>query len=255
MRAAACIIDIDGTVVTSTGPIPGAAGAIAALERAGIRYVFATNTTRHPRTVLAARLASAGIDVEPERIWTAPVAAARWLQARGVTRVSLLLPSASFEEFSGFEVDDERPEAVVVGDLGREWTFDRLNAAFLALRAGAVLVAIQKNRCWNDGTGLKLDAGPFVAALEYATGRTAELIGKPAAAFFETAISFLQAPRERIVVVGDSVENDVKGGHDAGCQAVAVRTGSFREDDLAALARPPEAILATIAALPDWLGI
>ena len=241
--------------MTPSGPVPGADGAIVALERAGIPLVFATNTTRVPRSALATKLATAGIGVEPSRIWSAPLATARWLRARGVRRVFLFLPSASFEEFDGFELDGAQPEAVVIGDLGRDWTFDRLNAAFLAVRAGAKLVAIQKNRFWNDGGGFKLDAGPFVAAIEYATGARAELMGKPARPFFETAIDSLGVEPERIVVVGDSVENDVRGGHDAGCQAVAVRTGSFSEDDLQRLARPPEAVLDSIAALPAWLGI
>ncbi len=255
VRVAACIIDLDGTILTSAGPVAGAAAAIEALERAGVPFVFATNTTRSPRTRLARRLAEMGITVEPGRIWSAPAAAACWLHARGVKRLSLLLPPACFEEFAGFEIDDTEPGAVVIGDLGSAWTFDVLNDAFLAVRSGAKLVAIQKNRFWNDGTGLKLDAGPFVAALEYATGERATLMGKPARPFFETAIGFLQVPPDNIVVVGDSVENDVQGAHGVGCQAVAVRTGSFCEDDLRMLDRQPEAVLTSIAELPEWLGL
>ncbi len=255
MRAQACIIDLDGTIMTPSGPVPGAPEAIEALRRAGIPFVFATNTTRSPRRALAERLTATGIRVESSGIWSAPLASARWLRSRGIRRVSLLLPKASFEEFDGFEMDEVEPEAVVLGDLGSEWTFERLNAAFLAVRAGAGLVAIQKNRFWDDGTGLKLDAGPFVAALEYATGAQAVLMGKPARPFFQTAIAHLDVPPERIVVVGDSVENDVRGGHGAGCQAVAVRTGSFCEEDLQHLDHAPEAVLDSIAALPEWLGI
>ena len=120
---------------------------------------------------------------------------------------------------------------------------------------GAALVAIHKNRFWDPGDGLRLDAGPFVAALEYAAGNEAVLVGKPSAAFFRTAARALELPLERILVVGDSVLNDVRGGQAAGCRTVAVRTGSFREEDLAALGRPPEAVLESIAALPDHLGV
>ena len=74
----------------------------------------------------------------------------------------------------------DRPEAVDVGDLGRDWTFDRLNQAFRQLLNAARLVAIQKNRYWKSEAGWSLDAGPFVAALEFASGVEATVVGKPA---------------------------------------------------------------------------
>ena len=142
-----------------------------------------------------------------------------------------------------------------VGDLGEEWTYDRLNRAFRALQAGAALVAIQKNRFWDPGGGLCLDAGAFVAALEYASEQDAVLVGKPSTPFFVTAAEYLGIPRDRVAIVGDSVPNDVEGGQRAGCLGVAVRTGTFREEDLENLERPPDAVLDSIASLPDWLGL
>lgn len=255
-RAAdACVIDLDGTLYRSDRAIPGAAVAVTALRSAGVPICFATNTTRKPRAALVERLGGMGIDIRPAELHTAPVAAAAWLQARGARRLALLLPEETFAEFAAFEIDDREPDHVVVGDLGEGWTFEVLNRAFRALLAGATLVAIHKNRSWDPGGGMQLDAGPFVAALEYATGVESVLVGKPSAAFFETAARSLGVPRRRVVVVGDSVENDVAGGRRAGCLGVAVRTGSFREQDLGRLDRPPDAVLDSIADLPRWLGI
>jgi HAD superfamily hydrolase (TIGR01458 family) len=196
-----------------------------------------------------------GIAVSSAELFTAPVAASRWLQDKGAKSLSLLLARETFEEFDGFTLDDEAPDFVVVGDLGEQWTFERLNLAFRALVGGAGLVAIQKNRYWDPGTGLSLDAGPFIAALEYASGKEAVLVGKPSTPFFATAASSLDLPVERVVVVGDSLANDVEGGHRAGCLGVAVRTGTYREQELDELDRPPEAILDSIADLPNWLGL
>jgi ribonucleotide monophosphatase NagD (HAD superfamily) len=58
----------------------------------------------------------------------------------------------------------------VVGDLGERFGYRVLNQAFRELLDGAELVALQKNRYWRTPDGLSLDVGPFVAALEYATG-------------------------------------------------------------------------------------
>jgi HAD superfamily hydrolase (TIGR01458 family) len=254
-RAEGLVLDLDGTVYFGDDPIPGAAKAIERLRQSGVPMCFATNTTRRPRSDLVTRLSSMGIEVNADELFTAPVAAARWLAGVGATRVSLLLAELTFEEFVGFTLDDETPEYVVVGDLGEEWSFDRLNLAFRALMRGAKLVAIQKNRFWDPGGGLCLDAGPFVAALEYASGRDAVLVGKPSTAFFATAAGFLGVPLDRVVVVGDSVVNDVVGGQRAGCLGVAVRTGTFRDEHLEGLERPPDAVLDTIADLPRWLAI
>jgi HAD superfamily hydrolase (TIGR01458 family) len=256
MRPAdALIIDLDGTVYVSDVEVQGAGEAIAALREAGLPLCFATNTTRRPRSELVARLGAMGITIAAEELFTAPVAAARWLADAGAQKVSLLLAKATFEEFGDFELDDTNPDTVVVGDLGEEWTYDRLNSAFRALMGGARLVAIQRNRFWDPGQGLCLDAGPFVAALEYASGREAVLVGKPSTPFFNTAAGFLGVHSDRVAVVGDSVANDVVGGQAAGCLGVAVRTGTFREDHLEGLERPPDAVLDSIADLPDWLDI
>ena len=254
-RVTGCIIDLDGTVFFVNAPIPGASEAVDHLRRSGFAFCFATNTTRWPRSELVSRLASMGIDVSPEEMFTAPVAAARYLAGVGARRISLLLAEQTFEEFESFTVDDENPDHVVVGDLGEGWTFARLNQAFRALRGGAKLVAIQKNRYWDPGNGSCLDAGPFVAALEYATSKEAVLVGKPSSPFFATAAEYLGVPLERVAVVGDSVENDVVGGQKAGCLGVAVRTGTFREEHLQGLESPPDAVLDSIADLPRWLGL
>jgi HAD superfamily hydrolase (TIGR01458 family) len=235
--------------------IDGAAAAVAAVRRAGIPLCFATNTTRRPRSDLAIRLQGMGIQAVEEEIFTAPLAAARWLRDANVHSVSLLLPSATFCEFSEFLRDDEHPDAVVVGDLGEQWTYELLDRAARALTAGARLVALHRNRFWNPGSGLRLDAGPFVAALEYASGQTATVVGKPKTPFFTAAAALLGVPVTRVAVVGDNLQTDAVGAQHAGCLAVSVRTGSFSESDLSALDRLPAAVLESIAELPRWLEL
>jgi len=226
-----CLIDLDGTVYHGSGAIDGAASAIDALRRANIPFRFATNTTRMPRTALASRLTHLGIPASPEEILSAPSAAARWLRSRGVEKVRLLLARETWGEFEGLAIDERSPQYVVVGDLGEEWTFEVLNGAFRNLMDGAELLAIQRNRYWRTDSGLSLDAGPFVAALEYGAGKTATLAGKPSPAFFEAAARELGLPPDRIAVIGDDLEGDVLGAREAGMIGVGVRTGKYRPAD------------------------
>jgi HAD superfamily hydrolase (TIGR01458 family) len=254
LRVRGCLIDLDGTLFHGDRAIDGAAAAVARLRSLPIGLAFGTNTTRMPRSVLIEGLAGMGIDLAADELVTAPVAAARWLERHGCRRVSLLLPEATHEDFAAFHLDDEAPDAVVVGDLGEGWTFDRLNRAARALGRGARLLAVQKNRLWDPGDGPRLDAGPFVVALEYASGQEAVLVGKPSAEFVRSAASSLEVAVEHLAVVGDNVDTEVRGAQAAGAVAVAVRTGSFSEAALEGLERPPEAVLGSIADLPAWLG-
>jgi len=252
-RVEGILFDLDGTVYQEGLAIPGAAEALETLRRRGLPFRFTTNTTRRPRAALAARLREMGIPARPEEILSAPAAAARWLRDRGVRRAQLLLSEATFEEFSDLEIVNRAPEVVVVGDLGEDWTFPLLNQAFRNLMDGADLLAIQRNRYWYTGGALSLDAGPFVAALEYGSGRTATLVGKPSPAFFEAAARELGLSPERIAVVGDDLESDVGGARAAGMLGVAVRTGKYRPQDEERARQTADGVLDSIAEVPEWV--
>lgn len=265
-RIGGLLIDLDGTVYQGSAPIPGAVEAIRRLERAEVPFLFTTNTSRKSRAAVVEGLSALGIPVDPGRVLTAPVAAARWLEKEGIRRILPLLPASTHEDLDAFDLvhpeDDpvtalERTEAVVVGDLGRDFTFEVLNRAFLALRAGARLVAVHRNRWWLPDAGPVLDAGPFVVALEYAAGVEACLVGKPAPAFFDLAADMLGVRRDGLAVVGDDPESDVAGAREAGLIAIQVETGKF-DSGRAAGARVeerPHHRIRSIAGLSDLLGL
>jgi len=119
---------------------------------------------------------------------------------------------------------------------------------------GAELVALQKNRFWLTADGLSLDAGPFVAAIEYATGKDAFVVGKPSAGFFEIVLADLGADRDSVAMVGDDVETDIGGALDAGIAAVLVRTGKYREDFVRDSGIEPTATIDSVTELPELLG-
>jgi HAD superfamily hydrolase (TIGR01458 family) len=249
------LIDLDGTVYQGSELLPGASTAIERLREAELPLLFTTNTSRKSRRDILDFLGGLGLDVEGQEVFSAPVAAAEWLAERGVQRIQLLLPRSTHADFEGFEISDENPDMVLVGDLGSDFTFERLNAAFRSLRGGAGLVAVHRNRFWLPDAGPTLDAGPFVAALEYAARTEATLVGKPSAAFFRTAAARTGVPVGRLAVVGDDVESDVIGARAAGLQSIQVRTGKFDptlHTDLLPRERP-HLIVDSLAALPDLL--
>jgi len=250
----AILFDLEGTLYESGRPIPGAVQTLSALDRSGIPYRFVTNTTSRPRRVLVEELSRMELPADPDRIFTAPRAAREFLLGKGWTRASLLVRPAVVEDLGGIEADERAPQAVVYGDLGEETTFARLNTAFRHLLEGAELVTLARNRYYRGQDGLRLDQGPFTAALEYASGKTAMLVGKPSPEFFAGALASLGVPAAEAAVVGDDLEADVAGGQRVGMRGILVRTGKFREDDLARSRVRPDAVIGSVADLPDLIG-
>ncbi len=250
LEVSGALLDVDGTLLNGDEAIPGAARALDEMRARGVAFRLTTNTTRRPRSAIAATLRKAGVEVDPSEIVLPASLARRRILDSGRLTAGLLIPEASKEDLDGVVEVGSRPDWVVVGDLGRGFTFERLNQAFDWLRSGARLIALQKNRYWHAGAeGIILDAGPFVAALEYAAGVTAQVVGKPSAAFFELALQELGLPSGHVVCVGDSIENDCVGAAQAGCRTVLVRTGVFNEESLARCAVQPDRVIGSIADL------
>jgi phospholysine phosphohistidine inorganic pyrophosphate phosphatase len=244
------LLDLDGTLYTENRPTQGAREALIRLDVAGVPYRYVTNTTRKPRREVVAQLDNMGFPVREELVFT-PATAAN-VKLRGSSCYPLLV-EALFEDLDRLRFDSEAPEYVLVGDLGEGFTYVRLDGAFRRLMGGAELVALQKNRYWEREDGLSLDAGPFVAALEYASGKTATVIGKPEAPFFEAALAELELEAREVAMVGDDAETDVAGAQRAGLRGVQVKTGKYRTR-ITMREVEPDLVLDSVAELPEALG-
>jgi HAD superfamily hydrolase (TIGR01458 family) len=250
------LLDIDGVLYVEDEPVAGAAAAVERLRAAGLVLRFVTNTTNRSRASTRAKLLRLGFTVSPDELLTPAELAVQLCRQRGHRRIALFAAAELHEDFGGLDIAaaGAPADAVVVGDLGEAWDYGALNGAFRLLVDGADLIALQKNRYWRRGDGLALDAGPFVAALEYATDRTATVVGKPARAFFEQALQSAGADPAAAVMVGDDIESDIGGALAAGLGAVLVRTGKFRPDRVAASGIEPTATVDSVADVPDVLA-
>lgn len=248
------LFDLDGVIYQADSPIAGAREALQCCKAREIPFRFVTNTTSRPRAAIIKKLSGMGIEADCADLLTPAVAAATDLGGAGQT-ASLFVPEATREEFSGLEATPGQiPDAVVVGDLGESWTFARLNRAFVQLMQDdkVRLIALGMTRYWRARDGLRLDTGPFVKALEYAVGRSAEVVGKPAADFFLAGCRQLALDPGNCIMIGDDIRSDVGAAQAAGLQGILVRTGKFQASDLGQDIKP-DAVLDSIADLPQWL--
>lgn len=243
-------------LVVSWQPIEGAAEAMQAIDEAGIPTRLVTNTTTRSRARVASALGEAGIEVDPDTILTAPVATAAYLRSHHPDAGVFLLNSGDvLDDFGGVRLVEESAEVVVVGGAGESFTYQRLNRAFQMLLDGAALVAMHRNLYWRTSAGFELDTGAYLAALEQASGTTPTVLGKPSPDFFAEALAELDRPRDRVLMVGDDIENDVLAAQREGLGGVLVRTGKYRPEAVAEASGTPDHVIDSFAALPPLLGL
>ncbi len=246
------LLDLAGVVYQGDHLLPCAKEAIARLRAASFPLRFLTNTTRTPKRRLLERLRAMGLTIADAELFTPALAARDWLSLRQLSPFLVVYPDL-VEEFAG--LTGTEGQAVVVGDAGETLTYNLLNDAFRRLDDGAEFVALARNRTFRDRDGeLSLDAGPFVAALEFATHRQATVLGKPSPDFYATALASMGCAPQDAVMVGDDAEADVAGALAAGLgSALLVRTGKYRPGDEKRVEPKPTATVADLSAAVEWI--
>lgn len=254
---AGILFDLDGVFYVGDQAIPGGAETLSWVRQQGIPHCFLTNTSSRPRDALVAKLAGLGLQAEADHILTPAVAACRWIEQQLDGAVALFVPNATEREFASLTLagrDTRQPVvAVVVGDLGEAWDFATLNQAFRLLmqQPAPRLIALGMTRYWRAPDGLRLDVAPFVAALQSASGIEPLVLGKPAAAFYRSALELIGCTAGEGIMIGDDIQSDIAASQAVGLRALLVRTGKFQPTDLDRGIRP-EAVLDSIAQLPAW---
>jgi HAD superfamily hydrolase (TIGR01458 family) len=246
------LLDLSGVIYVGNQVLPGAIEAVARLRDAGLPVRFLTNTTRTPKKGIVNRLRTMGLTLADGELFTPAKAACDWLAANKRSPHLLIHPDLT-EDFEGLA--EQAGKAVVIGDAGTGFTYDALNAAFRELMGGADFLALATNRTFKDRDGeLSLDAGAFVAALEFATQRRATVLGKPSADFFSAALTSIGCAAGDAAMVGDDAEMDVSGALSAGlAHGVLVRTGKYLAGVELSVDPSPTVVVDDLPAAVRWI--
>ncbi len=249
------LLDIDGVLYTGDTPVPGAAESLQFLKENQIPFQCISNTTQKSRASISQKLDTYGLNIPEEFIFTPAAALVSVLKEKNIQKCFFLTETDVKKDLllAGI-IESNGAEAVVVGDAGDYFNYHSLNKAFRLLIGGASFFALEKDRYWMDNEGLSLSAGPFVYGLEYASGVSAHLIGKPSSAFFAKALESMKIDASEAVMVGDDIHTDIGGSQKAGMKGILVKTGKFDSQRVEESGITPYRIIDSIRDLPEIIS-
>ncbi len=130
-------------------------------------------------------------------------------------------------------IDENNPEAVVIGDIGDRWNFETMNEIFKYVLNGADIIAMHKNKFWQPEEIPILDAGAFITAIEYAAAKQAIVIGKPSPLYFQTALKKMGFNTDsEFYMLGDDLENDVLAAQKIGGKGILILSGKTKSENI-----------------------
>lgn len=247
------LFDMDGVLYRGDDALPGVEQLWGFFEDQGIGYACLTNNSTLTQDQFVAKLRRMGLHIVPERIITSGVATSAWLRERAPSGTEVYavgmdgLHEALFGD--GYFVEQPRnPQYVVVGS---DWevTYAKLRTACLAIRAGATFIGTNPDRTFPAEDGLIPGCGALLAALEAATDVKPIVIGKPELAVFTIALHLLRSEAATTLMVGDRLDTDIDGAHDARLPTALVLTGVSSAAELAGRVPKPDAVFADLPAL------
>ena len=249
------ILDLDGTVWVGDAATPRAPEAVAAIRSAGKRLAFVTNDGGRSPEEYVRKLWSIGCTASAEEVVSVGAAIQFVLADREPgAGVYVIGSEAIFRHVAdaGHRIVNHTPGAesadVVVVAAHEDLTYAELRIATRAILAGAEMISGGRDRAFPADGGPAPGTGAVVAALEYATGRSARNVGKPDPQVFKVALDRLG--EGRTLVIGDHLESDLGGASAAGLDAAIVLSGVTGADDAGAAVDPkPVAVAADLGTL------
>lgn len=246
-----CLLDMDGVIYRGSEVIPGAPEFIGHLSSAGIPYLFLTNNSAPTPLDIVVKLKKFGIETDINHIYTSAMATADWVRKQRPNATAYVIGETGLLTAlneAGVAITSDSPDYVIVGE-GRTLNFEMAERAHRAIAGGAGLISTNADTWCPTDAGPRPGCGAIAALLEAATGREAYHVGKPNPFMFRAARKKLGLATDEVLMVGDTMETDIRGATDLGFKNILVLTGSTRTESLIGYPFRPTLIVNSIAEL------
>lgn len=251
------ILDMDGVLWHGDTPLEHLPEFFQILDQLDIRYLFATNNASKTPDQYVQKFGRFGVPIHPEQVMSSALATAAYLSQEykpAQTAVYMIGDDGLYNALTaaGFTVlarnDYESTADVVTVGLTRKVTYDDFAIATIHLLRGARFIGCNPDVTFPSELGLLPGNGSFLALLTAATTAEPTIIGKPGAIMFQECVRRLGAAAtpENTAMVGDRLNTDIVGGHNAGLQTILVLTGVSRQEEIANSVVQPNYVFANI---------
>ncbi len=247
----AYLLDMDGVLVHGRRPIPGAPEFVTKLLAAGIPFRVITNNPMYTPRDLSHRLASEGMHIPEENLYTSAMATAHFLSMQRPNGTAYVIGESGLTHALhavGYTLTNKAPEYVVLGET-HSFSFDQITQAIRLIVAGARFIATNPDATGPSETGLIPACGAAAALIERASGRRPYFVGKPNPLMMRSALNALGEHSENTIMVGDRMDTDVIAGMEAGMETVLVLSGVTQRDEVERYPYRPTRILNSVADL------
>jgi NagD protein len=244
-------MDMDGVLVHEAQAIPGANEFLAQLRGRDEPHLVLTNNSIYTSRDLSARLASSGLEVPPEAIWTSALATARFLEQQRPNGTAFVVGEAGLTTALhevGYTLVEQDPDYVVLGET-RSYSLGRITQAIRLIAAGARFIATNPDPSGPTPAGIVPATGAVAALVSRATGVDPYYVGKPNPLMMREALRAIDAHSEDTTMVGDRMDTDVVAGIEAGMRTVLVLTGITTREMAERFPYRPSLIVDSIADL------
>ncbi len=242
------LTDMDGVLVHEGYALPGAARFIERLVEHERRFLVLTNNSVFTPRDLAARLASSGLVVPEESIWTSALATADFLRSQSPGGTAFVIGESGLTTALhevGYTLTETAPDYVVLGE-SRSLSFAKVTQAVRLIEGGARFIATNPDATSPSAEGSLPATGSIAALITKATGAQPYFVGKPNPMMFRSAMNRIGARAETTAMVGDRMDTDVVAGIEAGLETILVLTGSTKAADIARFPYRPSRVLNSI---------
>lgn len=252
----AWMTDMDGVLVHESLALPGAHEFIETLKGNSIPFLVLTNNSIYTNRDLSARLASSGLEVPEDRIWTSANATADFLNSQSPNSTAFVIGEAGLTTAiheTGYIMTETDPEYVVLGET-RFYDFVNITKAIRLIEKGAKFICTNPDTTGPSEDGTLPAVGSVAAMITRATGRQPYFVGKPNPVMFRAGLNKLGAHSEDAAMVGDRMDTDIHAGVESGMDSYLVLSGSTSREDIQKFPYRPKAVFDGIGDLLPLLG-
>ncbi len=230
----AVIFDLDGTIYVGNTIIPGAAAKVGELRKRGVKVLFFTNAGTRSRKGFSMKLSAMGIGAEPGQIYCGSYLLAMYVSEKHRGKKMFIVGERGLLEECeemGVPLTEGKADIVAVG-LDRAFNYEKLAKALENLEGGAILLATNGDATYPSESGPMPGAGSIVAAIEFASGKKATVVGKPNKYSMLLIEKELGLKAREILMVGDRLDTDISYAKACGLRSALVLTGNSKRSDI-----------------------